>query len=120
MLGELRSPHSTTQNILRRLYCILEEKSTRRSTWTWDRDDDGEICECDAVDAEYLCGGGTDDDCDGVSQVYGDDGSSQSDPSVLAGAGWEGVDDILGRRAAISAIAGPKDCDADVKWIPMV
>src|SRR5277367_1862340 len=91
-----------------------------RSTWTWNGDYDVEICERDANDTEYLCERRASDDCDGVSQVYGGDGSSQSDPEVLARASWEAVGGILGRCAAISAIDGSKGWDAHVKGILMV
>ena len=86
----------------------------------WNGDHDIEICERDTIDVEYLCERRVSDDRDGVSQVYGGDGSSQSDPSVLVGASWEAVGGILGGCAAISAIDGSKGCDAHVKGIPMV
>ena len=48
---------------------------------------------------------GASDDRDGVSQVYGGDGSSQSDPEVLAGASGEAIDGLKGGDAHVKGIS---------------
>jgi len=76
-----------------------------QSTWTWNGDHDVEICEPDTIDVEYLCERRASDDRDGVSQVYGGDGSSQSDPEVLAGASGEAIDGLKGGDAHVKGIS---------------